>query len=146
MPDEVMIYAGGENGKLKYRGKHLYDQFGRFSEEHLFSSDGTLIRRKVQEYSSEGKRLPLRSWDYVDNVPNHLQLVVTRESEDPALQQAAAPAQPQQPQRGGLFSRNKPRQQNAGNMMVGHAGGANQEAAAKPSMGSKLGRLFGNRK
>lgn len=148
MPDEVMIYAGGENGKLKYRGKHLYDQFGRFSEEHLFSADGTLIRRKVQEYSPEGKRLPLRSWDYIDYVPSDLQLVVTRESEDPALQQVTTPAQPQQPQRGGIFIRNKSQQQNAdaGKMMVGHAGGAEQEATAKTSMGSKLGRLFGNRK
>jgi len=141
MPDEVMIYSGGENGKLKYRGKHLYDQFGRFSEEHLFSADGNLIRRKVQEYSPEGKRLPLRSWDYVDNVPSDLKLVVTRESEDPALRQAAAPAQ--QPQHGGLFNRKK--QQNSGNMMVGHvAPGTKQDnQAAKPTKGSKLGRLFG---
>ena len=71
---------------------------------------------------------------------------MTRESEDPALQQATAPAQPQQPQRDGLFIRNKSQQQNAGKVMVGHAGGAKQEATAKTSKGSKLGRLFGNRK
>ncbi len=103
-PDEVMIYDG--RGTFKYRGKHVYDQLGRFSEEHLFSADGTLIRRKVQEYTNEGKRMPLRSWDYVENIPNDLQLVITRESEDPAMQQVAQ-AQPQQPERRGHFHRNK---------------------------------------
>lgn len=147
MPDEVLIYAGGENGKLRYRGKHLYDQLGRFSEEHLFSSDGTLIRRKVQEYSTEGKRLPLRSWDYVENVPSDLQLLITRENEDPDMQ-PNTPTQPQQSERAGLFNRNKSHQQNAGSMKVGQQGQQGQQEATAPkqTMGSRLGRLFGNRK
>jgi hypothetical protein len=152
MPDEVLIYAGGDNGKLRYRGKHLYDQLGRFSEEHLFSSDGTLIRRKVQEYSAEGKRLPLRSWDYVENVPSDLKLLITRENGDPDTQ-PNTPAQPRQSERAGLFNRNKSHQQNAGNMKVGRAASTQQDqqgqqeaAAPKQTMGSRLGRLFGNRK
>jgi hypothetical protein len=155
MPDEVLIYAGGENGKLKYRGKHHYDQLGRFSEEHLFSSDGTLIRRKVQEYTAEGKRLPLRSWDYVENVPSDLRLLITRESEDPDMQ-PKTPAQPQQPERAGLFNRNKSNQQNSANMAVGSTASTQQDqrgsegeqetVAPKQTIGSRLGRLFGNRK
>ena len=146
MPDEVLIYAGGENGKLKYRGKHLYDQLGRFSEEHLFSSDGTLIRRKVQEYSAEGKRLPLRSWDYVENVPSDLRLFITRENEEPNMQ-PDTPAQTQQSGRAGLFNRNRSPQHNTGNMAVRSAASTQQEAdAPKQTIGSRLGRLFGKRK
>lgn len=76
-PGEVLIYDGRE--QFKYRGVQIYDPLGRFSEEHLYDAKGTLIRRKVQEYNPRGEKLPLRSWDYVANVPEDLKLVITRE-------------------------------------------------------------------
>ena len=60
---------------------------------------GTLIRRKVQGYDPRGEKLPLRSWDYVANVPEDLKLVITRESEDPTQGGAAGPGAA--PQSGG---------------------------------------------
>lgn len=76
-PGEVLIYDGRE--QFKYRGLQIYDTLGRFSEEQLYDAKGTLIRRKVQEYNPRGEKLPLRSWDYVANVPEDLKLVITRE-------------------------------------------------------------------
>ena len=78
-PGEVLIYDGRD--QFKYRGVQIYDTFGRFSEEQLYDAKGTLIRRKVQEYDPRGEKMPLRSWDYVANVPEDLKLVITRESE-----------------------------------------------------------------
>lgn len=78
-PGEVLIYDGRD--QFKYRGLQIYDTFGRFSEEQLYDAKGTLIRRKVQEYDPRGEKMPLRSWDYVANVPEDLKLVITRESE-----------------------------------------------------------------
>lgn len=78
-PSEVMIYDG--RGEFKYRGVQVYDKLGRFSEEQLYDPDGKLIRRKVQEYAQNGEKLPLRSIDYVESVPEDLKLVITRESE-----------------------------------------------------------------
>ncbi len=85
-PGEVMIYDG--RGQFKYRGLQVYDQLGRFAEEQLYDAKGTLIRRKVQEYDPRGAKMPLRSWDYVANVPPDLKLVITDEDA------AAAPGNP----------------------------------------------------
>lgn len=76
-PGEVLIYDGRD--QFKYRGIQIYDTFGRFAEEQLYDAKGMLIRRKVQEYGPRGEKLPLRSWDYVANVPDDLKLVITRE-------------------------------------------------------------------
>jgi len=84
-PGEILIYDGRD--QFKYRGIQIYDTFGRFAEEQLYDAKGTLIRRKVQEYNPRGEKLPLRSWDYVANVPEDLKLVITRED-------AAAPGSP----------------------------------------------------
>ncbi|MEM7602201.1 MAG: hypothetical protein AAF357_12395, partial [Verrucomicrobiota bacterium] len=73
-PSEVMIYDG--RNQFKYRGLLLYDALGRFAEEQVFDSGGTLLRRKVQEYTPQGLKMPLRSWDYVENVPEDLRLVI----------------------------------------------------------------------
>ncbi len=101
-PEEIMIYDGRD--KFKYRGVHLYDTLGRFSEEQLYDAEGTLIRRKVQEYSPTGSKLPVRSWDYVENVPEDLKLVITRESEDPTSNRNS---EPQKQERRGLFGNRK---------------------------------------
>jgi len=82
-PGEILIYDGRE--QFKYRGLQVYDNFGRFAEEQLYDAQGTLIRRKVQGYDPRGEKLPLRSWDYVANVPEDLKLVITKESEDPTV-------------------------------------------------------------
>lgn len=76
-PAEALIYDGRD--QFKYRGLQIYDTFGRFAEEQLYDAKNTLIRRKVQEYSPRGEKLPLRSWDYVANIPDDLKLVITRE-------------------------------------------------------------------
>ncbi len=76
-PAESLIYDGRE--QLKYRGTLIYDQIGRFSEEQIFDAKGTLIRRRVQQYGARGEKMPLRSWDYVANIPDDLKLVITRD-------------------------------------------------------------------
>ncbi|MDF1824647.1 MAG: hypothetical protein P1U68_08390 [Verrucomicrobiales bacterium] len=76
-PAEVMIYDGRD--QFKYRGLLLYDAFGRFVEEQVYDAAGTLIRRKVQEYTPQGLKKPARSWDYVENIPSDLKLVITQE-------------------------------------------------------------------
>lgn len=78
-PAEVMIYDGRD--QFKYRGLLIYDTLGRFVEEQVYDAKGTLIRRKVQEYTAQGLKKPVRSWDYVDNIPEDLKLVITRTSE-----------------------------------------------------------------
>ncbi len=82
-PKEVLIYDGRD--RLKYRGVMLYDNRGRFREEHLFDTDEKLLRRKVQEYDEKGNRLPQRMWDYAENIPSDLRLVITETSEELAL-------------------------------------------------------------
>ncbi len=130
-PSEVMIYDGRE--QFKYRGLQIYDRQGRFSEEQIYDAAGTLIRRKVQEYTPQGQFLPVRSWDYVANVPDDLKLVITREDESPASSPSGSP-RPQNP------------------TIATTPGPSGQGAAAAPSgsevpkKGLKLGRLFGGKK
>jgi hypothetical protein len=142
-PAEVLIRDG--RGKFKYRGLQIYDQLGRFSEEQLFDAEGTLIRRKVQEYTREGFQKPLRSWNYVSNVPEDLKLVVTRVSEDPT---AGGPAQAQ-PEKRGLFGKVQ-----GGANKANHSAAATIQAQPTPTQqaeepkrkGLSLGRLFGGSK
>jgi len=75
-PAEVMMYNGAD--QFKYRGRLLYDTLGRFIEEQIYDSNDTLIRRKIQEYTVDGFKMPLRSWDYVANIPDDLKLVITK--------------------------------------------------------------------
>ena len=96
-PTEVMIYDG--RGTFKYRGVQVYDTFGRFAEEQIYNPNGDLIRRKVQGYTPQGAKMPVRSWDYIDNVPADLRLVITRESEsstDPVGRANANQTKPQE--------------------------------------------------
>ncbi|MEO0416173.1 MAG: hypothetical protein AAF226_14595 [Verrucomicrobiota bacterium] len=96
-------------GKLKYRGELVYDSQGRMIEEQLYAADGTALRRNIQEYSPAGKKLHLKTVDYVKNVPKDLQLIVTEEGEQAAraaqAQQEAQQAAANQPARTGLFNR-----------------------------------------
>jgi hypothetical protein len=150
-PNEIMIYDGRD--QFKYRGAHLYDEIGRFREEHLFDANGTLIRRKVQEYDLQGKKLPLRSWDYVANVPKDLQLVITRESEKPG----ANPGSKDKPkEKRGLFGSGQIRNQNqqrqpgapatAGVGSTTAGAGATETTAPAKRKGLNLGRLFSGKK
>jgi len=92
-PSEVLIYNGRD--EFRYRGVLLYDRFNRFSEEQIYDAKGNLIRRKVQEYTPDGHKRPLRSWDYVANVPEDLKLIVLRESEEAQTRSAQASATPE---------------------------------------------------
>ncbi len=93
-PSEVMIYDARK--QFKYRGVLVYDPAnGRFTEEQIYDTKGTLIRRKVQEYGPRGEQLPVRSVDYVANVPEDLKLVITQRDD---ARSAAAPQAPQAPQ------------------------------------------------
>lgn len=144
-PSEVLIYDG--NDQFKYRGVLLHDTLGRFVEEQVYDAKGTLIRRKVQEYTPQGLRKPLRSWDYVANVPADLQLIIT----DEAPPGEKAPTAQPETQKRGFFGQARPNQ-------AAPAGQANQNGQAQPNQqgstssgtsekrkGLGLGRIFGNK-
>lgn len=125
-PAEVMIYDG--RGQFKYRGLQIYDGLGRFAEEQLYDAKGTLIRRKVQGYDPRGAKLPVRSWDYVANVPPDLKLVITQED-------SAAP--------GNLTGRGAAPAAPASGAAPGAPGGNNAASAGEKK---GLPRLFGGKK
>ncbi len=124
-PSEVQIYDGRD--QFKYRGVLIYDRFGRFEEEQIYDTRGTLIRRKVQEYDPRGDKMPMRSWDYVANVPEDLRLVITRDDQ-------TAPGGLQAPPRSGA----------AASVAGAPAGGSPPAVPAKK--GPLLPRLFGSKK
>jgi hypothetical protein len=143
-PSEAMIYDGRD--QFKYRGIQLYDTLGRFSEEQIYDAAGTLIRRKVQEYTVRGEKLPVRSWDYVANVPEDLKLIITRESEE---QGATAPPIPAAKTRSGLFggaAKQAPAPQAAAMQGAPAPTQAPANAAPTAKKGLNLGRFFSGRK
>ncbi len=158
-PTEVMIYDG--RGKFKYRGVQVYDSFGRFAEEQIYDPSGKLIRRKVQGYTPQGAKMPVRSWDYVDNVPPDLKLVITRENEsstNPVGNANSTNGKGQQEKRGwfngngGNNSNPAPAQPAPDTAATTPQSGGNQQpnynaAAAVPEKrkGLNLGRLFGKK-
>lgn len=153
-PTEVMIYDG--RGTFKYRGVQIYDTFGRFAEEQIYDPSGTLIRRKVQGYTPQGAKMPVRSWDYIENVPSDLKLVITRESESSTDPVGAAGSNQKQEKRG-WFNGNKsnrqqkpntaavqpPPAQNYGNQQPNYNAAA---AVPEKRKGLNLGRLFSKKK
>jgi hypothetical protein len=78
-PEQVMIYDG--SGRYKYHGLFVYDSMGRLIEQQLRSSNGAPLRRIVQKYSPTGDFLPLETYDYSENLPQDLQLVITKSSD-----------------------------------------------------------------
>jgi hypothetical protein len=141
-PSEAMIYDGRD--QFKYRGKQIYDQLGRFSEEQIYDAKGTLIRRKVQEYSPRGEKLPVRSWDDVANVPEDLKLIITRESEE---QGASVPPPAPAKERTGLFS-GAAKQAPASQPVQAVPAPVQETATAAPEVkkGLNLGRFFSGKK
>lgn len=141
-PSEAMIYDGRD--QFKYRGKQIYDQLGRFSEEQIYDAKGTLIRRKVQEYSPRGEKLPVRSWDYVANVPEDLKLIITRESEE---QGSSVPPPAPARERTGLFS-GAAKQAPAPQPVQAVPTSVQETATAAPEVkkGLNLGRFFSGKK
>lgn len=136
-PAEAMIYDG--RNQFKYRGVLLYDVIGRFSEEQLYDPQGTLIRRKVQEYTPEGLKKPLRSWDYVANVPADLELVITRDAlpEEQRLEEATSPNR-------GLFKKREDSSPTNSQAQNSEAAAAKTESGtSEKRKGLGLGRLFG---
>ncbi len=141
-PTEAMIYDG--RGEFKYRGTQVYDRMGRFVEEQIFDPEEKLIRRRIQEYAPNGEKLPLRSVDYVENVPDDLKMVITRESESGPTEVAeAAPAKRQGSERQGR-SAAQPVQATASTPAIPQA----QDATAQPEKrkGLNLGRLFSGKR
>ena len=82
-PAEVLVYDG--RGQLKFRGVLSYDAAGRFREEALYTPQNVVVRRKIQEYTSDGRMIPLKVVDYSKNgfVPEGMALVVTKENDNP---------------------------------------------------------------
>lgn len=144
-PSEVMIYDGRD--QFKYRGLQLYDKLGRFSEEQIYDAAGTLIRRKVQEYSPRGEKRPVRSWDYVANVPDDLKLVITRESEEQGEVASADPGTKTKA-RQGLFGRatKQASPPAATNSMPAASSRPQAVDAASEKKGLNLGRFFSGKK
>lgn len=143
-PSEAMIYDGRD--QFKYRGLQLYDNLGRFSEEQIYDAAGTLIRRKVQEYTARGEKLPVRSWNYVANVPEDLKLVITRESEE----QGSAASHPVAKTKGkGLFGgagKQASPPQATTVMPITSTGVQETVDAAPEKKGLNLGRFFSGKK
>jgi hypothetical protein len=141
-PSEAMIYDGRD--QFKYRGLQLYDQLGRFSEEQIYDAKGTLIRRKVQEYSPRGEKLPVRSWDYVANVPEDLKLIITRESEE---QGSSVPPPAPAKAKSGMFNiaKQAPAPQPIQAAPIAPVQGTST-AAPEAKKGLNLGRLFSGKK
>jgi hypothetical protein len=80
-PAEVRIYEGdGSSGRYKYHGKFIYDSRGRLIEQQLRDSQGKPLRRVIQDYTTDGTPLPLKTVDYASNFPSDLQLVVSRDN------------------------------------------------------------------
>jgi len=77
-PAEVLIYDA--SGNLTHRGVLLYDPAGRLTEERLFTTDNTLVRRKIQTYAASGEKLPLRTFNYGKGLADEVDLMITRES------------------------------------------------------------------
>jgi len=141
-PKEVLMYDGHD--KYKYRGIFLYDSLGRFQEEWLYDTKGKPLRRKYQEYAPDGKPLPLKTIDYVEDIPDDLRLVVTRESElrdRSSTSHHESGNRPDKEKRPGFLSAKREDQPESGS-----------QAQAKPEnpkkrKGSGLGRLiFGRNK
>ncbi|MDF1752235.1 MAG: hypothetical protein P1U89_05590 [Verrucomicrobiales bacterium] len=149
-PDEVMIYDG--RGSYKYRGKFVYDNFGRVIEQRLWSSSGAPLRKVVQKYDHQGEPLPLETYDYSKNIPADLQLVVTQT--DPLEQQKLEEINSlyQQAQGKGLFANRKKRQADIKaaelqeRMDAAKAFQEQQPAAAASEVGGNRFRLFSKRK
>lgn len=140
-PSEVMIYDGRD--QFKYRGLLLYDAMGRFAEEQVYDAAGTLIRRKVQEYTQQGLKMPVRSWDYVANIPADLRLVITEEP----VAENSPPAQGDTSQKRGLFGQTRTEQaQGAPPAAAAPPQSGGGEATSDKRKGLGLGKLFGNRK
>lgn len=131
-PSEVLMYDGHD--VFKYRGLQVYDEYGRFEEEQLYDTENKLLRRRIQEYDSKGVPLPVKSVDYVANVPADLKLVITRESEE-----TAQTAQPQ-PTRQGLFRGNARQDTGTSTTPAAPTATSGEET---PPRGSGLGRIFG---
>lgn len=142
-PAEVLIRDG--RGKFKYRGLMIYDQVGRFAEEQIFDANGTLIRRKVQEYTSDGFPKPVRSWDYVANVPEDLKLVITRNSEDPTDVDRGSSGSGER--KNGWFARKEggaaPENPEASQRQPSSAESDTSGTSPEKRRGLSLGRLFG---
>lgn len=83
-PAEVLIYDG--RNQYRYRGVFLYDQAGRFVEEQLYDTNNQILRRRVQEYETNGS--PKRIWvtDHARNIPEDLKLIITEEHDSEAAQ------------------------------------------------------------
>lgn len=138
-PSEVMIYDG--RGQFKYRGTLLYDTLGRFREEQIYDVKGTLLRRKIQEYTANGQKIPVHCVDLVDNVPEDLKLVITRDDDRAnAAQAATASKKPK------LFDRTQKATQGADSPPIAAETTSSASPPAAQKKGLKLGRLFGGGK
>ncbi|MEM7697747.1 MAG: hypothetical protein AAF236_05005 [Verrucomicrobiota bacterium] len=109
-PSESLIYDGRD--EFKYRGILVYDAMGRLIEEHIYNSEGTLLRRKIQEYTLTGERGPARVVDLVDadDIPSDLRLVITRQNESEARAVGNQRSNGPNGERRGLFSGNRDRE------------------------------------
>lgn len=77
-PMEVLIY--NSSGQLTNRGTLFYDPLGRLKEERLFDTQNQMVRRKIQTYGKDGKKLPLRTFNYGKGLADDVDLLITSES------------------------------------------------------------------
>ncbi|MCF6311737.1 MAG: hypothetical protein L3J39_04730 [Verrucomicrobiales bacterium] len=88
-PVEVLIYNA--QGALTNRGTLFYDPIGRLTEERLFDTNSRIVRRKIQTYSAEGKKMPLRTFNYGKGSVGDVDLLITSESVQKEAQAAKKP-------------------------------------------------------
>lgn len=87
-PAEVLVFDARD--QLRFRGVLTYDAAGRFREEVLYTPKNVAVRRKIQEYSPDGRRAPLKVVDYAKKgeVPEGMELIIRQGQDNPSGNQS----------------------------------------------------------
>ena len=133
-PKEVIIRDAQDN--FRYRGVLVYDPLTRrLKEEQIFDANGKPLRRNVQKYDTGGHPMPVEIYDYVKNLPQDLQLVIT-EGENPNPREKG--------KRWKLFGKSK--DQEAGDRLIPGFNKKKKDVTTGPASEPKerkgLGKLF----
>lgn len=96
-PVQGVIRDGADN--LIARVQFFFDDLGRVIEERCVNTQNEIFRRVIHQYDSNGRPLPVKSFDYAVNAPSMKagRINFTTVVPPPDQGGTAASAQPQQP-------------------------------------------------